>query len=786
MGEKQNRPFQLSFNASLKIDFQGSRVTSDGGLILVRELDERMGFGDLITQHLTDSRKGKNTRLPLADLFRQSVYSRIAGYEDVNDAERLAQDPTFRLIGSVKTWDRGAALTSRLQTFETEMLAEDENFGSLARINRELVGKAEAIDAQRRMVLDMDSTEIPVYGKQENSAYNGHFESTCYHPGRAGLGAGEVFLEDIEKTGLRDFRFCERRESSVLQGRKRLREKECGPRDQRMAFGLILNEILKSKMEVPIKSLHMAELNRRQLLAAAGLALSARSAAAVGNAAARCLVYDHQGQPLPAEAMRRFHLCDLKMRPFTLEPKISAGEIQFLPPPDRPFRIAVPLRVPGFGEVFAYADNQGAGYTSKSLAKTTPLVLNHAFAVDRLATVRRLAAECSKLGVVITPDIQRRIDAAAAALERAEAAKADPAALARLSTESFRESLWAGDGLVFARAQARIAKQGPRPGFLFGCNGFGMTSAPYRQLYKALFNYTTMPIYRGEVEPQKGHPDYSRLEGLLDALAGTTILPKIHPLIFLVPEATPEWEKNLPYEETKKLVVSRVRESVARFRHRVHIYDVVNEAHVQPETGRGMAGFTREQNVDMTVEALRAARDEDPTCFRIVNATGTWADYYMSRNPGPWQQSPYDYFKMLFDAKGEFETIGLQYYHSGRDLLEFERDLETFQDLGKPMHITELGIPSSSHIDPKNEYWGGGVGGARMLWHGDEFTETVQADWAEQIYTVAYSKPWLKAISWWDFTDQSFIAYGALVREDGTPKESYKRLQALFAKWRQV
>jgi hypothetical protein len=182
MGERENQPFQLSFNALLKIDFQGSRITSDGGLILVRELDERLGFGELIAQHLTDSRQGKNTQLPLADLLRQSVYSRIAGYEDVNDAERLSQDPTFRLIGSEKIWDRGAALTSRLQTFETEMLAEEENFGSLARINRELIGKAEALDSPQRVVLDMDSTEIPVYGQQEQSAYNGHFESTCYHP----------------------------------------------------------------------------------------------------------------------------------------------------------------------------------------------------------------------------------------------------------------------------------------------------------------------------------------------------------------------------------------------------------------------------------------------------------------------------------------------------------------------------------------------------------------------------------------------------------------------------
>ena len=165
----------------MKVDFQGSRVTSDGGLVLVRELDERLGFSDLIAQHLTDSR-AKNTQLPLADLLRQSIYSRMAGYEDVNDAERLAQDPTFRLIGSEKIWERGAALTSRLQSFETELLTQDENLTGLATINRELLAKVDTIDSPQRVVLDMDSTEIPVYGQQEQSAYNGHFESTCYHP----------------------------------------------------------------------------------------------------------------------------------------------------------------------------------------------------------------------------------------------------------------------------------------------------------------------------------------------------------------------------------------------------------------------------------------------------------------------------------------------------------------------------------------------------------------------------------------------------------------------------
>jgi hypothetical protein len=181
VGERQEEPFQLSFSGRLRVDFQGARVTSDSGLLLVRELDERLGFGELIERHLTDDR-AKNTQLPLTDLVRQSIYSRLAGYEDVNDAERLSQDPAFRLIGSEKVLERGAALTSRLQSFETELLTQAENLAGLAALNRELVAKGEAIASRRRVVLDMDSTEVRVYGRQEQSAYNGHFESTCYHP----------------------------------------------------------------------------------------------------------------------------------------------------------------------------------------------------------------------------------------------------------------------------------------------------------------------------------------------------------------------------------------------------------------------------------------------------------------------------------------------------------------------------------------------------------------------------------------------------------------------------
>ena len=182
MGELQHEAFQFTFNGFLKVAFQGSRVTSDAGLILVRELDERLGLETLISEHLSDSRQGLNTQFSLADLLRQSVYSRLAGYEDLNDAVRVSVDPTFRLIGSPKMWDRGAALTSTLHWFETELLTQETNLVGLRAVNREVLAQAEMATRADRIVLDMDSSESPVHGAQEGSAYNGHFESVCYHP----------------------------------------------------------------------------------------------------------------------------------------------------------------------------------------------------------------------------------------------------------------------------------------------------------------------------------------------------------------------------------------------------------------------------------------------------------------------------------------------------------------------------------------------------------------------------------------------------------------------------
>ena len=134
MGASQNQPFQLSFNRFLRIDFQGPQMTSNHGLLLVRELDERLDLTGL------------------------------------TDATRLARDPTFRLMGSEKVRERDVALTSTSHWFERDLLPREENLTGLARLNRELLARAEGVQGQgelsltreggRRSFLRKDGVEI--------------------------------------------------------------------------------------------------------------------------------------------------------------------------------------------------------------------------------------------------------------------------------------------------------------------------------------------------------------------------------------------------------------------------------------------------------------------------------------------------------------------------------------------------------------------------------------------------------------------------------------------------
>ena len=182
MGEAKSGPLRLGFDRAVRLLFRGSAISSDGGLLLYRELDDALGLTDLATTLLNDDRTGKNGRHSFAGLLRQAIFSRLAGYEDVNDADRLCRDPVMRHLVGGRAIKHGAASTSAMGRFETATLTQAENLTALSDLCGHWIDAVHAQRPSKVIGLDMDSSESPVFGDQEGAMWNGHFQSKCLHP----------------------------------------------------------------------------------------------------------------------------------------------------------------------------------------------------------------------------------------------------------------------------------------------------------------------------------------------------------------------------------------------------------------------------------------------------------------------------------------------------------------------------------------------------------------------------------------------------------------------------
>jgi hypothetical protein len=182
MGATKTEGLKLSFDRRLTLEFHGANISSDAGLLAYREMDEVLGLTAMGGRLLNDWRTGKNTQHSMLALIRQSIYSRLAGYEDTNDAERLAVDPVMRqVVGG--TSDRAFGSVDK-----PDGTVRDRGADTAPQSGRSCEPSGEWIDQLRdrrrlrEVVLDMDSSVSETYGEQEGTAYNGHFGCTCYHP----------------------------------------------------------------------------------------------------------------------------------------------------------------------------------------------------------------------------------------------------------------------------------------------------------------------------------------------------------------------------------------------------------------------------------------------------------------------------------------------------------------------------------------------------------------------------------------------------------------------------
>ena len=127
--------------------------------------------------------------------------------------------------------------------------------------------------------------------------------------------------------------------------------------------------------------------------------------------------------------------------------------------------------------------------------------------------------------------------------------------------------------------------------------------------------------------------------------------------------------------------------------------------------------------------------------------------------------------------------VGIQLYFPARDMVAVDRMLNTFKKLGKPIHITEMGINGgvrSAGQGNSGSSWSQ-LSMSEGIWH-NGWNEHTQADWMEQFYTLAASREEITALTWWDFMEPSFSGNGAFLYEDENPREIFFRLKALKGK----
>ena len=182
MGESKEGVLRLDFDRRLKLEFHGSKVTSDAGLLPYRELDDAVGLTEIAGDVLTDTRRGRNGRHGLVGQFRQSVFGRLGGYDDVNDADRLSLDPVMRWIVGGHAVTKQAASTSQMGRFETEVLATEENLAALPDLSGQWIDSVHDRRPPTRIILDMDSSVSPDPWRAGGIGLQRSLGCTCYHP----------------------------------------------------------------------------------------------------------------------------------------------------------------------------------------------------------------------------------------------------------------------------------------------------------------------------------------------------------------------------------------------------------------------------------------------------------------------------------------------------------------------------------------------------------------------------------------------------------------------------
>jgi len=484
----------------------------------------------------------------------------------------------------------------------------------------------------------------------------------------------------------------------------------------------------------------------------------------------------------------------------------------------KPIFINVLWEVQGFGKLILTADNEGEGYKKNVSQQRTIINLNYELAKSHFIKIYKAYEARLKENFTFSLELENLIAESRSFLEKARAVS-DKALFALYSDKALNSSLWAGEKLALETARQnieryrkanvtlRIVDQNGTPlegvmviakqldhDIMFACStrGFEMHNLLadfdiYREKFKELFNSGMVHFFWPMFEPEEGMYKWESRDAAVNWLKSNGLKAWGHPLIWLHEWNIPDWAKQKSYDELKAVLRNLCYEPVYRYKDTIDLWNVFNE----PEWGNVLQ-LSVDQQIELLEIGLNATKEANPNAIRMINPTIVWGEYvaWGCTAEGPAKRkllTPYQFLKVVEERGIQYEAIGLQLYMGSggtgsgftvRDMFTIAELLNKYARFGKPIHITELGVPSKFKDTGDKVVTGAGY------WH-RPWDEEIQADWVEQFYTIAFGNPYVESISWFDLADytQVFIPWGGLLNGDMTPKQSYYRLKDLLESW---
>lgn len=474
---------------------------------------------------------------------------------------------------------------------------------------------------------------------------------------------------------------------------------------------------------------------------------------------------DIGGVAMRESCLQTVYASDLSFEPDERRMRILEDGTVELCVTQSPYMVHARLTLPLYGTLWVMADNQGQGYTGDFVD----------FVSEAARTYIR-EAETRGEGFQLSPAARGHLDAAKELTHLANRGVNTP----ENRLYALSHAIYAAEAALFESARQK-AYAAPRDDLLLGCNFFRYTTpgARYAKFFAQAFDFATLPFYPNRTVPERDAYDYRFIDAALAFLLDKGIKPKGHPLFFGHGSVNPKWLFGHDFSELCKLAGEIARRHVKTYRDKIEVWDAMNEAH----DWANCFGLDHGQSVELTRVCCDALHEANGKATAVVNVCLPFAEYVAGRYTcyGALPErlrSPRAYLRALLEANVSFDAVGIQLYFPARDMVAVDRMLAVFEELGKPIHITEMGVNGGSRktASPGSDW--SQLAMSEGTWHGG-WNEHTQADWMEQFYTLAAARPAVKALTWWDFMEPSFSGNGAFLHEDETPREIFFRLLAL-------